>query len=490
MRTTWTIVGCIVGVVGCGGGDPGESDATTGAASTAMTAMTATSTGASGTPTTTGADAAGTTLGPGTSETGELTTEGSTSAGTSEATTGDTGGVEPGAPCPPLAAPVGAVVMVTAEQAGELANIVAGAASGTTIVFADGTYDVSGVLMHVTTPGLTFRSASGDRDAVVLDSNYATGETFLVAASDTTIADMTLTRASFHPIHVTGSKTANTENVQIYNVKVIDPGQQAIKVNPSPEGFYSDDGGVVCSHLELTDIGRAQVKDNCYTGGVDAHSARGWVIRDNYIEGFWCAEGLSEHAVHMWVTCRDTVVERNVIVDCARGVGFGLGESGNGKTRDYGDDPCPGVVGYLGHIGGTIRNNMVFAGRAELFASQAGFDSGVALEQACDAQVYHNTIASLQPPFTGMEYRFANTRVEIRNNLVTHAIKQRDGAVAELAANLVDAPISHFVDAVAGDLHLAADSPAIGAGVPGLVDADFEGDPRDAAPDVGADERR
>ena len=56
--------------------------------------------------------------------------------------------------------------------------------------------------------------------------------------------------------------------------------------------------------LLLTDAGRAQVQD-CYTGGIDAHSAWGWVVRDNVFEGFWCDQGLSEHAVHFWVTGRD-----------------------------------------------------------------------------------------------------------------------------------------------------------------------------------------
>lgn len=381
---------------------------------------------------------------------------------------------------------------MTPDQAGELPNIVAAAASGSTIALADGVYDLSAAaLLHFTTPGVTLRSASGDRDAVVLEAGYGIGEIALISASDVTIADVTLARAFYHPIHVTGGAAANSEHVTIYNVAVIDPGQQGIKVNASPEGFYSDYGSVACSQVELTDAGRAQVKDNCYTGGVDAHSAWGWSIRDNFIKGFWCEAGLSEHAVHFWVTGRDTVVERNVIVDCARGIGFGLGEMGNGKSRVYDDDPCPGKS-YLGHIDGVIRNNTVWAASPAMFASAAGFDSGVALEQACGAQVYHNTVASLQPPFTAIEYRWANTSAIIKNNLVTHAIKERDGGQAVQAANLVDAPLDHFVDANAGDLHLAPGSAAIDAGealTPGLVDTDLEGDARDGAPDIGADER-
>ena len=488
MRDIRKIVGsCLLATFACGGGETGDTAASTGPATTTVsTGPDAPTTGTTDVAASTDTTDTPTSVDP----TGDLTTTTSDPT-TEDPSTGDptTGGVDPAGPCPPFPPADGPVVMVTPEQAGELANIVASAASGTTIALADGTYDVSGVLMHFTTPGLTLRSASGDRDAVILEANYGIGETALISASDTTIADLTLARAFYHPIHITGGPAANTENIRVYNVVVLDPGQQAIKINPSPEGFYSDGGLVACSHLELTDAGRPQIKDNCYTGGVDGHSARGWQIRDNHIEGFWCAEGLSEHAVHMWVTCRDTLVERNVIVDCARGVGFGLGENGNGKTRDYGDEPCPGVAGYLGHIDGVIRNNTVLARRPELFMSQAGFDSGIALEQACNPQVVHNTVAALQPPFTAIEYRFANTSAVLKNNLVTHAIKERDGATAELASNLADAPLTHFVDAPGGDLHLAADSPAIDAGIPDLAPTDFEGDPRDAAPDIGADER-
>lgn len=496
MRKSPALLGsCLLATIACGdagpAGDPtsGATTPGTGSADTTASASepTAATESTSNPPTTTA-----TTPEPSDSlATDTITTATLTSDPTTDTTATDdttTGDIDPAGPCPPLPPPAGPVIDVTPDQAGELANLVATAATGTTLSLADGTYDVSAVLLHFTTPGLTLRSASGNRDAVILAANYGSGETALISASDTTIADITLGGAFYHPIHITGAATTNTSNIRIYNVKVIDPGQQAIKINPSPEGFYSDDGVVACSHLELTDAGRPHIKDNCYTGGVDAHAARNWQIRDNYIEGFWCEQGLSEHAVHMWVTARDTLVERNVIVDCARGVGFGLGENGNGNTRDYGDDPCPGVAGYLGHIDGVIRNNTVLARRPELFASQAGFDSGVALEQACNPQVLHNTIVSLQPPFTGMEYRWPNTSAVIKNNLVSHAIKQRDGATAELAANLEGAGLDLLVDAAAGDLHLAATSPAIDAGEPGLAAFDFEGDARDPAPDIGADE--
>ncbi|RMG99347.1 MAG: hypothetical protein D6705_03490 [Deltaproteobacteria bacterium] len=417
---------------------------------------------------------------------------GTDSASTSTATGGGTtGGGETFEPCPPFEPPAGPVVDVSPEMADELPGLVASAAPGTVFAFAPGTYDLSGAnLLHVTTPGLVFYGTGDDPEAVVLDAGYGIGEIFLVEAPNTTIANLTAQRAFYHPIHVTGGTDGNTTGTRIYRVRVVDPGQQGIKINASSAGYFSDEGEIACSEIRMTDAGRGFVTD-CYTGGIDAHSAWGWTVRDNYIEGFWCDQGLSEHGVHFWVTSRDTVVERNVIVDCARGIGFGLGAMGNGKTRVYPDDPCPGA-GYLGHIDGIVRNNVIVGKRPELFASASGMDSGVALEQACGPIVVHNTVVALEPPFVSMEYRFENTSAVIRNNLVTHDIVARDGGQATLSGNVEQAPLSEFVDPASGDVHLVAGAAAVDAGdvLAGeeAVERDIDGDPRDALPDPGADE--
>jgi uncharacterized repeat protein (TIGR01451 family) len=390
-----------------------------------------------------------------------------------------------------LPPPAGTVTDVYPAQAGELRRIVADASPGDTILLHDGTYNLDGGYIWIRTPGLTLRSASGNREAVIIDGSYATTEIITIAASNVTVADLTLRRAATHPIHVTPDfvDTADIANGLIYNVHIVDPGEQAIKINQNGN-HYADDGVVACSHIELTDAGRPHVS-GCYTGGVDGHQARGWVIRDNVIEGFWCPNGLSEHAVHFWTGSRDTLVERNVLVDNARGVGFGLSQSGDGRV--YPDDPCPGP-GYVGHFDGIIRNNFIFASRSELFSSQYGFDCGICLAQACGTQVLHNTVASTQDPFSSIEWRFPNTSAGITNNLVTHNLRPRDNGVATLAGNLDQASLSLFVDGSAGDLHLATGATqAIDRGVSiaaGSCDEDIDGDPRPwgGGNDVGADE--
>jgi hypothetical protein len=217
------------------------------------------------------------------------------------------------------------------------------------------------------------------------------------------------------------------------------------------------------------------------------------VIRDNRIEGFWCASGFSEHGIHLWRASRDTLVERNELRNNARGIGFGLVSSGEG-VRTYPDDPCPSAEGgYVDHYGGIIRNNFVFANRSELFSSEYGFDCGICLWNACGARAVHNTVVSTETPFSSIEWFLANTNVEVKNNLVSHNLRDREGT-AVVEGNLSDAPLSWFAAGSSGDLHLDSGATlAIDQAVTlpdGLCEDDFDGDARPIgpAPDVGADE--
>ncbi len=390
--------------------------------------------------------------------------------------------------CSPLAPASGSVVNVA--NVAQLESAVNTAVSGDTILIADGTYNLNGVYLRMDVPNVTLRSASGNRDAVILDGNYLTTEIVQIVASNVTVADVTLREAYYHPIHVMTTDAGDTLNTLIYNVHIIDPGEQAIKINPAADGTYPDDGLIACSHLELTDVGRPYIRNNCYTGGIDAHQAEGWVIRDNLIEGFWCENGLSEHGIHLWRGCRDTLVERNVLRENARGIGFGLVTSGEART--YADNPCPAAGGgYVDHYGGIIRNNFIFASESDLFASEYGFDCGICLWQACGAQVFNNTVVSTQAPFSSIEWRFDNTSVELRNNLLSHNLRDRGGA-AVLGNNVQNAPMSLFVDGANGNLHLVSTAVSVIEQATTLtaVTDDVDGDPRPygAAPDIGADE--
>jgi len=89
--------------------------------------------------------------------------------------------------CPALPDPVGATVTVGSVE--QLFSAVNSAAPGTTILIMDGAYNLgsSDCDLWIDTPGLTLRSAGGDREAVILDDDYSGSEIITVAASNVTI---------------------------------------------------------------------------------------------------------------------------------------------------------------------------------------------------------------------------------------------------------------------------------------------------------------
>lgn len=396
-----------------------------------------------------------------------------------------------GAVCEPLPPPAGNVIFVDPSQVSFLYYAVCNANPGDTILLGDGTYSLNGLYLWVSAADVSIRSASGNREAVILDGNYQTTEIIHIAASNVTVADLTLKRPYFHAIHVEPPTDGDIFDTLIYNVRILDPGQQAIKINQNGT-YFADYGKISCCRIELTDTGRSkiwEINGSCYTGGIDAHQSQGWVIQNNVIEGFWCENGLSEHGIHLWRGCRDTLVERNQLIDNARGIGFGLLENGSGRTYD--DNPCPGAS-YVGHYDGIIRNNFVFQTRVELRDSEAGFDCGICLWQACGPRVLHNTVVSAADPFSSIEWRFSNTNAVITNNLISHNFMERDAATAFLEGNLDYQPLSLFIDGPGGDLHLTENaSVAVNQGVligNDLCVDDIDTDIRGFRPDIGADE--
>jgi hypothetical protein len=387
--------------------------------------------------------------------------------------------------CDRLPAPTGVVVNVSPSQAASLPSIVAAATPGTVILLADGTY-ANVPRINITTASVALRSASGNPAAVVLDGAYTTDEIVSIHAPNVTVAEITLMHAVNHPIHVAPPEAGpDVTGVRLYRLRILDAGEQFVKVNANAaRTSWVDNGSLECSTLQLTDAGRPHVVavagSPCYTGGIDAHAVRGWTVRRNRFEGLWCPTGLAEHAIHFWDSSRDTLVEQNLIVNCARGIGYGLGDTG--VERPFADAPYPGVT-YIGHYDGIIRNNVVYA-------DIPGFDTGIGLEQARGARVWHNTVYSTDSAtgfFSSIDYRFANTVAEIRNNLCRR-ITQRNGASGAVDDNLENVPASDFVDPAARDFRLTATATdAIDQGVvvadPGL---DMAGNPHDAAPDLGA----
>ena len=360
--------------------------------------------------------------------------------------------------CPPLPPPIGQTVTVDTEA--ELRNQAYNAAAGTTIWITPGVYDMQSYV-HVVNDGVALRGQSGDRDDVVLDFGGMVGGQFgiLVDADDVTIGDLTIRNASDHGVSIQGR-----DRPVLYNLHVVDIGDQLIKVNPAGDG--SEDGLLACSCLEYTTTAPDE-----YTNGISAHDAHRWVVRDNQWYRIRTPGDAAVPTILFWSGSTDTVVERNLLVDCYQGIAFGNASHGPGD-----------------HSGGVVRNNIIYASLPH--------DTVIEMVHADGWLVAHNTALLLDPApglWWGMEARYADSQGTFAYNLTNLEIwADRDCASGTLTGNVTDAQGSWFANAAAGDLHLsllatvAIDQAVTLPQVPDDYDADVR--PIGPAPDVGADE--
>jgi hypothetical protein len=379
----------------------------------------------------------------------------------------------PGA-CAPLGPASGRVIDVRPEQAGRLPSIVRDAPAGATVRLRAGRYRVRGNALQLARPGVTLRSRSGDPRDVVIDGGYGANELLQVSAGGVTVAELTLTRARDHLVHAFPAEgRGSIERLRLHRVRLVDGGEQFVKANQN----VSRTGRVVrstveCSSFRMTTRGRRNIERafGCYTGGIDAHGARRWRVRRNRFQGIYCDDGeVAEHAIHFWRRASRTLVENNLIVNCARGIGFGL-------TTDAID----------GHGRGIIRRNVIVADIPQ-------YDSGIGLAKATDVRVLHNTVAETdraRNAFTSIDIRFSGSSGLVANNLV-EGIRFRDGGAAWLRGNIDSFPLSWLRAPARGDVHLRRGVNAINSGVMvARAGRDLDGTARPRGrPDVGADER-
>jgi hypothetical protein len=339
-----------------------------------------------------------------------------------------------------------------------------------TIVIADGVYLLPDTL-YVNAPNVALVSASNDRTRVTIrgDAMSATATVknlVRVAAKGFQLRGISLERAGWHLIQIVGE--ADADGAVIRDCAMRDSWEQMLKISydAARPTINADDGLVENCVFEYS----AGIGPQYYIGGIDGHGSRNWVIRNNVFRNIASpTTTVAEHAIHFWSNSADILVERNMIIDCDRGVGFGLGDRGN--------------------VGGIIRNNYIH----HTANRHPAADSGIILENSPNTAVYNNTVLLEHAYPRAIEYRFPGTSgVRIVNNLSNKAIASRDGGTGTVSTNVVGATRSMFRLQSPGDLNLSAPHAGIvdaGQALTGLVD-DFSGDarPRGAGIDIGADE--
>ncbi|MBN1992497.1 MAG: right-handed parallel beta-helix repeat-containing protein, partial [Anaerolineae bacterium] len=361
--------------------------------------------------------------------------------------------------CPALPAPAGPTVTVSTEA--DLRDRAYNAAPGTTILVSPGVYNLTNVV-QVVNNNITIRSSTGNRADVILDGGGMLTGTFthaiLIEADDVTIANLTIRNADEHGISVNGS-----DRPTLYNLHLIDTGYQLVKVNPAGDG--SEDGLLACSRLEYTTAAPTD-----YTNGISAHNAHRWTVRDNDWYRIRTPGNAATPTILFWSGSADTVVERNLLVNCYQGIAFGNADHGPGD-----------------HTGGIVRNNFIYASQLH--------DSVIEMVHATGWVVAHNTALLLNPNGLtwGMEARYPDTSGTFAYNLSNMTIwVDRDGAGGIDTGNVVTAQSSWFANPAQADLHLVADATQAidqAAARPDITN-DFDGDlrPNGSAPDAGADE--
>ncbi|MEN9786704.1 MAG: hypothetical protein RLZZ299_1968 [Pseudomonadota bacterium] len=351
--------------------------------------------------------------------------------------------------CAPLEAAEGS--LVRASPGDDLPSLLADATPGTTVLLADGTYDLSGGdavgTLRWSADHVRLRGESGDPSRVVLDARADTDTLVSILGDGALVADLTLTRSFGSGVDIRGA-----QGTTLYRVILEDAGEHAILAAPA-DGRGAD-GGVARCIVERRVGG-------CGTG-VALRQTDGWTIAESEFDHGSC----DQPAIRAWSGARGTRVERNVIR--ARDVAMRIGDVSydEGEERVYPDAACDG--GMIGHYGGIVRDNLVVG--------------ALRVENVCGTRLSHNTV------WNGtLSWSFADGLALVNNLADTQdggGAARNDGGRAPQA--------SDFVDPDGGDLHLAAGAAARGAGVAleaGFDDVDVDGDPRDrAAPAVGADE--
>ena len=146
---------------------------------------------------------------------------------------------------PPLPAPSGRIVNVSTEP--QLQQAFRSLTSDTTILIQPGTYRLTGTL-HASGSlnNVTVRGATNNRDDVVLlgpgmtDASVPHGIWTGGGVVRITIANLTIRDFYNHCVILNGG----TESPRLYNLRLLNAGQQIVKSNPDGAGGGVDDGVV------------------------------------------------------------------------------------------------------------------------------------------------------------------------------------------------------------------------------------------------------
>ena len=368
--------------------------------------------------------------------------------------------------------------VVPVSDASSLRTAIDNAAPGTEIVLAAGTYDVVGNLL-CDTPGtaaqpIVVRAATPHTALIRFDAleGFKVSEAYWRFEGldiEGACADDSNCEHAFHLFGAAEFTVIRDNRVRDFNAQIKSGGVLVGGVMQFPDD-------VLIERNELYDT-RPRNTSNPVTK-IDVVGGRRWIVRANTIHDYEKALGDTiSYAAFLKGNSRDGLFERN-LVRCARdfsgGVRLGLSFGGGGTGTQFCEDAtCPPE-----HQNGIMRNNIVVSCS----------DVGIYLNSALNSRIQHNTLYAT----SGIDVRFAASTADLRNNVLSGSIRNRDGGTSTQSGNLAQVSNASFAAwyaaPAAADFRLLDGSAIVNQGVAApLVTDDFCGAARgDGQPDIGA----
>jgi len=387
------------------------------------------------------------------------------------------------AACALLAAAAGAsasAIVVPVSTAAALRTAIDNAQPGHVITLAAGTYVISQNLLCDTagTPDLAIVVRAATPGTALIQSSSVEG--FKVSAPYWTFEGLVVEGTCAddndceHAFHIFGDAewTVLRRNVlRDFNAQVKSNG------NGMPFVFPDD---VLVEGNELYDT-HARDTGNPVTK-LDVVGGRRWVVRGNSIHDYekLGGDGIS-YAAFLKGNSRQGTFERN-LVRChtpaspfsggAR-VGLSFGGGGSGPPSICEDGTCTPE-----HQNGVMRNNVVLGCN----------DVGIYLNAAAASGIYANTLYDT----TGIDVRFVASVADLRDNVLSGQIRNRDGGTSTEGSNLENVSLSEwdawFLTPQSADFTLTGGATIVDQGEPVVAVADDYCGAlrRTGAPDLGA----
>ena len=380
---------------------------------------------------------------------------------------------------PALAPPKGQVINVASVR--QLFDAARRIRPGGTISIAAGHYRLSRRL-GIGTDRVTLRGATGRRSDVILDGGGIGELVAFTACSGVTVADLTIQNVKWNGFKI--DSETGVQRLRIYNCVIHNIWQRGVKGVIVPEKnreklrprncrveyclFYNDRAKKFSD--DEADKPRPGRFDGNYVGGIDVMYATGWTISDNVFLGIQGRTREGRGAIFLWHEIEDCVVERNIIIDCDKGIS--LGNSYMPKNR--------GVKLHARRC--IVRNNMIT--RAP--------EAGVLAAHTADCKILNNTI---HEPRSRMRRLVRILGVSdgllVAGNIFSGPPPRNESkGKVTIENNLVKDSTTAFVDPAGGNLHIKNPLGEVvdQAKKRAEVTDDIDRKKRGPKPDLGADE--